>query len=227
MQRLVLLLVGLAMAGTAAVAGALTVRLLSRAAPPEGAMPLVAAGGARPWQAPPTAALPPVRQPDPIDALNAALGRPAAPRAALDDAAFAGLFAVPDRPVGTATPVAAPVGVPVGAPAAAAPTASGPAASPPPLPSGYALDLGYFLVPEQAAAFATQLQERGIPAQLLALPDASGRVWTHVRTPPFAGSAQALVGAARIERDLGLVVSLVPPTTAPPSQPPLTGAPRP
>jgi hypothetical protein len=87
------------------------------------------------------------------------------------------------------------------------------------LPSGYALDLGYFLVPDHAEAFAARLRDRGLPVLLLPVPDSSGRVWMHIRTPPFAGSAQALAGADRIEREFGLTASLVPPAASSPPQP--------
>ncbi|WP_200306636.1 SPOR domain-containing protein, partial [Paracraurococcus ruber] len=83
----------------------------------------------------------------------------------------------------------------------------------PPAGSGYALDLGYFLGAEAAEAFARQAQDRGVAVLLLPLPDAAGRVWTHVRTPPFPGIAQALAAAERVERLLSLRASLVEPDT--------------
>jgi len=209
-QRRLLLLLTLLMAVTAALAGALTANLLSR-----GAMPALVAA---PSPACVVAAAPP-RQPDPMAALNAALGRPVVASPGLDAAPLASLLAASETPAVIAVPAAAP---PPPASAAGAPV---PTPTPSPaLPSGYELDLGYFLVPDHAAAFAARVQERGVPVQLLPLPDASGRIWTHVRTPPFAGSAQALAGAARIERDLGIQTSLVAPAT-PPSN--LVGANRP
>ena len=210
--RRVLLLLALVLAGSATLAGALTTSLLLRRAVPV-VPPPVAPVLAQTMEC--GMALPDL---DPGAALAAALGRPLArpPRA---EATLAGLLAAPAIPP-------APPALPV-APAAPAPAAAPPVAAPaaPAILAGYTLDLGYFLVPDQALAFATRVQERGVPVQLLALPDASGRVWTHVRTPPFAGSAQALAGAERIERMLGLTASLVPPGTAPLTPP--AGAPRP
>jgi len=209
-QRRLLLLVTLLMAGTAAIAGGLAAKLLSR----DGMPALVSV----PQPPACVAAATPPRQPDPTDALNAALGRPVAASPGLDTASLASLLAAPTpQPGGTAS----------AAPAAALAPALPPLATTvaaPALPSGYELDLGYFLLPDHAAAFAARVQERGVPVQLLPLPDASGRVWTHVRTPPFAGSAQALAGAARIERDLGIQASLVAPAVPPPIQ---AGANRP
>lgn len=205
-QRRLLLLLTLLMAGTAALAGGLTVKLLSRGAVPS--LVSVPTPGCVATVAAP-------RQPDPMAALNAALGRPMTVSPGLDATPLASLLAAPEAP----TPPTAIVAI-----AAAAAATPAPATAAPALPSGYELDLGYFLVPDHAAAFAARVQERGVPVQLLPLPDASGRVWTHVRTPPFAGSAQALAGAARIERDLGIPASLVAPAAPPPNQ---AGANRP
>jgi hypothetical protein len=213
--RRVLLLLALVLAGSAALAGALTTSLLLRRAVPVAPVPVapvlaqaVGCGMALP-------------DPDPTAALAAALGRPLA-RPQRTEATLAGLLATPVIPPAPLALPVAPAAAAAPAPAAATPVAA-PAA--PAILAGYTLDLGYFLVPDQALAFATRVQERGVPVQLLALPDASGRVWTHVRTPPFAGSAQALAGAEHIERTLGLTASLVPPGTAPPTPP--AGAPRP
>jgi hypothetical protein len=218
--RRVLLLLALVLAGSAALAGALTTSLLLRGAPPVAAAPpahrLAQVAGCG-------MALP---DPDPTAALAAALGQPLArpPRAEAAAAPLAGLLATPAaQPAPPALP-AAPAAAPIAA-AAAVTAAAAAAPAAPAILAGYALDLGYFLVPDQAVAFATSVQERGVPVQLLALPDASGRVWTHVRTPPFAGSAQALAGAERIERALGVTASLVPPGTPTPAPP--AGAPRP
>lgn len=217
-QRRVLLLLILVMASSAALAGGLTASLLRREL-----------GGPAGIAASPTAirrevACTPVATPDAASmALDAALGRPAIPAAPLDEGAFARLLAPPELPATVERPaIAQPVAAPTTAPATTpTPTPLPPASA---LPSGYTLDLGYFLVPEQATAFATRVQERGVPVQLLALADPTGRVWTHIRTPPFAGSAQALAGAARIERELGITASLVAPPP-PPASP--TGAARP
>ncbi|MCO6419081.1 SPOR domain-containing protein [Siccirubricoccus sp. KC 17139] len=151
-----------------------------------------------------------LRSPDAMTTLEAALGQRPAPRAEAG-VFLAGLLA--GTPSALAMPAAAAPGLaPPPASTGAAP-GSDPAAARPgvTLPGGYALDLGYFLVPEQAEAFAARLAQRGLPVQMLPVPDASGGIWTHIRTPPFAGSAEALEGADRIEREFGLAAALVPP----------------
>jgi cell division septation protein DedD len=232
--RRVLLLLAFVLAASAALAGGLTATLLLRGQPSAAPAP-----APRLAQAANCAVLP-AALPDPAAALEAALGqRPVTPTVVtVPAAALTGLFApsvalpslalpplalpglaspslaapaLPSPPMPVPMAVAPPPAAPIPPPAPAA------TAIPAPLPSGYALDLGYFLVPDQAQAFAARLQERGLPVRLLPQPDASGRVWMHVRTPPFAGSAQALAGAERIEREFGLAASLVPP--AAPTQP--------
>ncbi len=215
-SRVLPLLLVLVLSVSAALAGGVAASLMlrDRAAFPSPPQPILASKGCE--------APVPLRPPsDPAAALDAALGRPpaAAPMQLASRSPLAGLLApaAPDmapvqrvpQPTSPA-PSAAPAPQP--APQAAA---TPPAIAAPPILAGYALDLGYFLIPDHAVAFAAQVQDRGVPVQLLALPDASGRVWTHVRTPPFAGSAQALDGAERLERALGIAARLVPP---PPSQ---------
>jgi hypothetical protein len=209
-QRRLLLPIALLLAGSAALAGGLTVSLASRhgAVPAPALAPVASAAGD--CAATPTT----LAEPDPMAVLAAALGEArgpamAGPQARPAAAPLDGLLAPPQAILAAAPPVAP------DAPAAL---------TAPPIAAGYRLDLGYFLAPDQAVAFATQVQDRGVPVQLIALPDASGRVWTHVRTPPFAGSAQALAGAERIERALGIPTRLVAPD---PIRPTAAGVPAP
>ncbi len=192
-QRRLLLPIALLLAGSAALAGGLTVSLVSRhrVAPPAPAL-AATASAAGDCAATPTT----LTEPDPMAVLAAALGEArgpamAGPQGRPAAAPLDGLLASPQATPAAAPPVAP--DAPASPPADTAPAATPPAAlTAPPIAAGYRLDLGYFLAPDQAVAFATQVQDRGVPVQLIALPDASGRVWTHVRTPPFAGSAQAL-----------------------------------
>lgn len=215
-QRRLLLPIALLLAGSAALAGGLTVSLASRhrVAPAPALAPVASAAGD--CAATPTT----LAEPDPMAVLAAALGEAstamAAPQGRPAAAPLDGLLAPPQASL--VVPAAAP---PVAPDVPATPPA---ALIAPPIAAGYRLDLGYFLAPDQAVAFATQVQDRGVPVQLIALPDASGRVWTHVRTPPFAGSAQALAGAERIERALGIPTRLVAPD---PTRPTAAGVPVP
>lgn len=223
-QRRLLLPIVLLLAGSAALAGGLTVSLASR----YGASPVPAVAPVA--LAPPDCAAPPatLAEPDPMAVLAAALGEARGPATAAPhdrpataplDGLLVSQHTILQPPA--ALPVTPGTPPPPGPPAAATPPA---ALTAPPIAAGYRLDLGYFLAPDQAVAFATQVQDRGVPVQLIALPDASGRVWTHVRTPPFAGSAQALAGAERIERALGIPTRLVAPD---PTRPTAAGVPAP
>jgi hypothetical protein len=157
---------------------------------------------------------------DPLAALDLAVGRSTRP------AADSGL-----RPVAVAAPAPATPAAPAADAAAAAaagpevprvtlPAAgAAPGAPPPPPRETYAVELGFFVSPVSAQAFATDLQRRGLAVYMVEQADRSGRVWTYVRTGPFQDGTEALVHAARIEREHRLPATLVvqPPPPAPPA----------
>ncbi|MFD2264248.1 hypothetical protein ACFSM5_15200 [Lacibacterium aquatile] len=98
---------------------------------------------------------------------------------------------------GAAAPVA-----PAAPAAAAAPleiptrALAGPAAAPALV---YSVELGFFLSGDTASAFAGELMKRGIQVALVTEPDATGRVWTYVRSGRFNDGAQALAYAQDLE----------------------------
>lgn len=163
---------------------------------------------------------------DPDDAVDRALGRspghsPVAPVPVLSGAQIAfvqpaALVAGPAAaaPAGNlrlpeatqANPSPAPPG------AASAPVIrqvlAPPAGARPPLPA-FAIEMAFFLDPQEAARFAAALEGRGISVRLLDQLDEAGRNWTYVRSPIFTDSVLALAFASQVERALGLRTTLV------------------
>lgn len=78
----------------------------------------------------------------------------------------------------------------------------------PPLPA-FAIELAFFLDPQEATRFAAALEGRGIAVRLLDQLDEAGRNWTYVRSPIFTDSVLALAFASQVERSLGLRTTLV------------------
>jgi hypothetical protein len=71
------------------------------------------------------------------------------------------------------------------------------------------VELGFFLSTAAAESFAASLQRRGIEVMIVEEPDATGRVWSYVRSGRFSDSAQALAYAAEIERTQRLPTTVV------------------
>jgi hypothetical protein len=85
----------------------------------------------------------------------------------------------------------------------------------PPLPA-VAVEIAFFLDPQQAASYAALLQGQGITVRLVGRLDDAGRSWTYIRSPAFTDSVVALAYAAHLERTLGIIATLV----TEPAQPP-------
>lgn len=85
----------------------------------------------------------------------------------------------------------------------------------PPLPT-VAVEIAFFLDPQQAASYAALLQGQGITVRLVGRLDDAGRSWTYIRSPAFTDSVVALAYAAHLERTLGIIATLV----TEPAQPP-------
>jgi hypothetical protein len=123
---------------------------------------------------------------------------------------------VPPGPPATAVGAATAAGA---VPAAGAATAAAPAelvrqvlppppGARPPLPT-IAVEIAFFLDPQQAESYAALLQGQGIPVRLVGRLDDAGRSWTYIRSPAFTDSVVALAYAAQLERKLGIVATLV------------------
>lgn len=123
---------------------------------------------------------------------------------------------LPPAPPATALGAATAAGA---VPAAGAATAAAPAelvrqvlppppGARPPLPT-IAVEIAFFLDPQQAESYAALLQGQGIPVRLVGRLDDAGRNWTYIRSPAFTDSVVALAYAAQLERKLGIVATLV------------------
>jgi len=121
--------------------------------------------------------------------------------------------ATPPESPGAAPPPAPAPAKPSPPPAAATPVAAAPAAAPNPAPSatasaetppapssedGYALQVGSFLDPDNAARLAKQLQDKGYKATIFNAMDSHYRVWHAVRIGPFKDMQTAAKEAATI-----------------------------